>query len=364
MGVVAGVHDAAAHLGAATQPALASGLAQAGVALFGVAHLTEGGVALATHQPHLGGGQLEGDVVPLLGHHLGAGTGRAHHLAAAAGVELHVVDAGAQRDRREGQGVAVLDRGIGPGDHRLTDGHVGGSQDVALLAVGVIQQRQAGVAVRVVVNRGHLGGHPVLVATEVDDAIEPFVAAAAVAAGDHAAVVAALVAVLGDHQPPFPVLARDLAEVGDHQRAGAGSVGPVVADCHDVSDPSGLREQLDGVALGKAHHRLLHLGTLAGEAPHPAGAARRIHGADADDLDVEQMLDGRLDVGLGGPMVHLEGVLVDLDGAGGLLGDQRAADDIRQPACETLRHRRRPPESSPVLLHSAPACWHGADRTR
>jgi hypothetical protein len=71
--------------------------------------------------------------------------------------------------------------------------------------------------VRVVVDRGHLGAHAVLVATEVDDAVEALVATAAVAAGDHAAVVAALVAVLGHHQAPFAVLARDVAEVADDQ---------------------------------------------------------------------------------------------------------------------------------------------------
>jgi hypothetical protein len=45
-------------------------------------------------------------------------------------------------------------------------------------------------------NGGHLGLHTVLIATEVNDPIEALVTATAMAAGDHATIVSAFVAVL------------------------------------------------------------------------------------------------------------------------------------------------------------------------
>src|SRR3972149_1819795 len=55
-----------------------------------------------------------------------------------------------------------------------------GCQDVSLPPVRVVQRGEAGGAVRVVLDRRHLGGHAVLVPLEVDDAVEALVPAAAV----------------------------------------------------------------------------------------------------------------------------------------------------------------------------------------
>ena len=64
-------------------------------------------------------------------------------------------------------------------------------EDVALLAVDVVEQREPRRAVRIVLDRRHPRRHVVLVATEIDDTIAPLVAAAAMARGDATAVVAA-----------------------------------------------------------------------------------------------------------------------------------------------------------------------------
>ena len=66
-----------------------------------------------------------------------------------------------------------------PGDDRVADLQADRLQDVALLAVGVGQQRDARRAVRVVLDRRHLRRNVALVALEVDDAVHPLVAAAA-----------------------------------------------------------------------------------------------------------------------------------------------------------------------------------------
>ena len=52
VGVIDGVHDATANLGATTQPAGASGFTQGDVARVDVPHLSDGGVTLAANHPH------------------------------------------------------------------------------------------------------------------------------------------------------------------------------------------------------------------------------------------------------------------------------------------------------------------------
>ena len=65
-----------------------------------------------------------------------------------------------------------------------------GSDDVALLAVGINQKSDVGAAVGVVFNGRNLGGDAVLVALEVDDAVLSARRAAAEADGDLAVDVA------------------------------------------------------------------------------------------------------------------------------------------------------------------------------
>src|SRR5262249_5487594 len=64
-------------------------------------------------------------------------------------------------------------------------------EDVALLAIGVVQQRDVAAPIRVVLDRRDLGRHAVLAALEVDPPVAALGAAAAVAGGDPAVAVAA-----------------------------------------------------------------------------------------------------------------------------------------------------------------------------
>src|SRR5207249_5727000 len=75
-------------------------------------------------------------------------------------------------------------------DHRVADGETLGSQDVALFAVRVVQQRDASSAVGVVLDARDLRRHAELVASEVDASIPPLVPAALIPARDMALVVA------------------------------------------------------------------------------------------------------------------------------------------------------------------------------
>src|SRR5437667_12024016 len=84
-------------------------------------------------------------------------------------------------------------------------------QDVALLAVGVVQQRQVRAAVRVVLDRRHFRGHTELVAPEVHLAVGLLVAAAAVPNDDLAMIVAAARPLFRFQQRFFLLLLGDVA---------------------------------------------------------------------------------------------------------------------------------------------------------
>src|SRR5688572_26206333 len=169
--VVDRVHGHATGLGADALPAVAAGLADLDELGLGVAHGADGGPAVDGDPPHLGAGQAQGGEVALLGHQLDAGAGRAGHLGAATGLQLDVVHRGADRDVAQRHGVARADLRALAALELVADLHALRGEDVALLAVVVVQQQEAAVAVRVVLDRGHGGGHAVLGATEVDQAV-------------------------------------------------------------------------------------------------------------------------------------------------------------------------------------------------
>src|SRR5206468_5036104 len=101
------------------------------------------------------------------------------------------------------------------GHDRVADGEALGSQDVALLAVRVVQQRDARRTVRIVLDAGDLGRNPVLLAPKFDAAILPLVAPALPAVGDVALVVASARAPQRLEQRLFGLRLRDVGEVGD-----------------------------------------------------------------------------------------------------------------------------------------------------
>ena len=105
-------------------------------------------------------------------------------------------------------------------------------QDVALLAVDVVQKGDAGRAVGVVLNGSDLGGHAVLVALEVDDAVTTLGAAALVTRGDAPVVVAAALLVQRRKQGLLRLVRRDLGEVRDRLEASAGAGRLVLFDSH------------------------------------------------------------------------------------------------------------------------------------
>src|SRR5690606_34144042 len=117
-------------------------------------------------------------------------TGRARELCAAAGPQLDRVDHRAGGDVAQRQVVARLDVGGRTRLHDVALPQLGRREDVALLAVLVVQQRDARGAVRVVLDVGDLRVDAVLVVpAEVDQTVLALVAPADVTARDAALVV-------------------------------------------------------------------------------------------------------------------------------------------------------------------------------
>ena len=146
----------------------------------------------------------------LLRDELDRGAGRAAELAAAAGAHLDVVHDRAGRDPRQRQRVADLDVRLLAGHHLHAHRQALGREDVALLAVEIVQQRDVRRAVGVVLDRGDLGGHAVLAALEVDAPVAALRAAAAVAARDAPVRVAPAGLRLALHQRLLGLRARQV----------------------------------------------------------------------------------------------------------------------------------------------------------
>src|SRR5262249_33932793 len=177
--VVDRVHGHAAHRGPLALPPVAAGLAELDVALLGVPDLADGGAAARVHPPDLARRHPELGVPALLREQLHARTGRPGDLGATAGPQLDGVPQGAGGDVAQRQAVPRADVGARAVLHPVPLPQALRAQDVALLAVGVVQQRDPRGAVRVVLHVRHLGGHAVLVRpAEVDQPVRALVAAA------------------------------------------------------------------------------------------------------------------------------------------------------------------------------------------
>ena len=210
--MVDGVHGRAADVRAAAQPALASRLAQHDAHVVGVADHADRGPAGGRHAANLAAGQI--DLGPV-----GVAGGQAWRACPPPG-----------RARRPGRAASRCYERPCPAESPTAAGSCPrpapasvplrtwspafkplGGQNVALLAVHVVQQGDPGAAVRIVLDRVDHGGNAVLVAAEVDQPQMPLVAAAAMPGGDHALVVSPALALLRPQQALRPAWPRGSA---------------------------------------------------------------------------------------------------------------------------------------------------------
>lgn len=169
--VIDGVHGATTHLGTTAEPTAPTCLTDGAVLVSEVADLANGSPALLVHVAKFTRGQAEKDMLALLGHDLSVAPGAAAQLAASSGGKLDVVDPSSQRNRHQPHGVAWLDVRIITRDDGVAHLEVDRVQDVPLLAVHEVDQRDASGAVRIVLDRRDLAGNTDLVTLEVDDPV-------------------------------------------------------------------------------------------------------------------------------------------------------------------------------------------------
>src|SRR5690606_32079081 len=247
--VVDRVHRDTADGGALALPPHTAGLAPADVGLLGVADLADGGAAAGVDHADLTGRHAQRRHRALTGHELDRGAGGTGDLRPATRLELDRVDDRTDRDVAQREVVARLDVGAGTvlDDRALRE--LVRREDVALLAVRVVQERDARGAVGVVLDVRDLRGDAVLVvATEVDDAVGALVATTLVTGGDATGAVAAAALAQRTDQRLLRLRAGDLDEVGHARAAAARRRRLVLTDCHgcrsSISPVPGVSRQL------------------------------------------------------------------------------------------------------------------------
>lgn len=201
--MVDGVHGDAAHRRPPAQPPALPSLAPLDIRPLGVAHLPNRGPAPHIHIAHLARRQPQLRQLSLLAHQLCGRARGASQLGATPWSQLDGMHRRPHRDVGQRQRVARLDVSVGTGGQLVAGRHPPRRQNVALLAVREIEQRDACSAVWVVLDAGHCRAHSVLgLPPEVNDSIGTLVAAAPVPDGDLPGMVSPGLLREGLHQRP------------------------------------------------------------------------------------------------------------------------------------------------------------------
>ena len=151
--VIDRVHRNAAVVRALAQPALASGLTQRNVFVIAVADHADRRHAVGRNAPHFARRQLQQRHRAFARNQLRLRAGRTRHLRALARPQFDVVDDGAGRNVLQRQGIAHQNIGVGTRGNRCADLQAVRRDDVTLLAIRIIQQRDARRTVRIVFDR-------------------------------------------------------------------------------------------------------------------------------------------------------------------------------------------------------------------
>src|SRR6266567_837059 len=234
-GVIDGIHHRPADGGPEALPAHPARLAHGDVFVIEISHLAHGGHAFELDLAHLARGELEVGVIAFLGQELGEGARAPAELPALARLQLDVVHEGAEGDVADGQRVAGENIGLRPRHDHVAGLETERRDDVALLPVLVVQERDTRGAAWIVLDTLHRRRNANLVPLEVDVAQHALVPAAAVTDGDAPVDVAPVRPLLGREQALLRPLLRDLL-VGEEGHVAPGRRGGL-----EGADPHGPR---------------------------------------------------------------------------------------------------------------------------
>lgn len=214
--VVHCVHRDTEHLRAATHPADAACLTNGDQVVFWVGNRSDRCCAFLADTAHFGAWKLDDGEVTIDTNERCGRSGGADDLAAATRVHLDVEDLVSDRDELHLHAVARLHLRALAGNDLIACLHALRSQNVALLAVHVVNQRDACRAVWIVFqcNDRRRNVHFVRLA-EVDVTEQTLVSSTAVADGDAALAVATGNALLTAYKALLRALLAQIREVGD-----------------------------------------------------------------------------------------------------------------------------------------------------
>ena len=201
--VVNRVHDDTTVVGAASEPAAASCLTAGFQSVVGVADNADGGAAGEKDLAGLARRQFDNRVVTLAAGQLSEGTGRASHRGALAGLEFNTMDKGTDGYLSQGEGIAYFRSNILAADHSLTDLKAVGSDDIGFGAVNIVEKRDTGGAVGIILDALDNSLDTVVVSLEIDKTQFSLVAAAAIAGAQLAGAVTSASGALADGKRLF-----------------------------------------------------------------------------------------------------------------------------------------------------------------
>src|SRR5882724_8391634 len=198
--VIDRVHRETAYRRANTEPSLRAGLAVAAEVVLVVTNFAKRCAAVDMHLARLTRLQTQIGVNPFACGERHRASCATCHLAALAGLHLDVVHDRADRNVAQLHRIARLDRRVRTGADLVTGLHTFRCEDVATLAVRILDQSDVARAVRIVLDALNHARDAVLVTLEVDDAVLLTRAATNVACRNAAGVIASTRLVLGFRQ--------------------------------------------------------------------------------------------------------------------------------------------------------------------
>lgn len=185
------VHDDAAYVRTLSAPTRTAGLTIIDVAVIGVRYSTDRCEARAVHQTLLARVQAQDRHALVTADELSVSSGGAGDLTALARLHLHIVDDGADRNELQRHRIAGLDvNGLFRGNHLVADSQALRRQDIGLLTVRVVDERDERRAVRVIFQTLDRAFDVELATLEVDQTVGPLVTTALETNGDATQVVA------------------------------------------------------------------------------------------------------------------------------------------------------------------------------
>ncbi len=179
VGVIDRVHGDAADVRTEAHVTNPTGLAEVLVHVVGVGHRAHRGHAAVEHHAQLARTQTDLGVAGVAADQLGVGASRTGHLGALLGLQLDVVDDGADRHATQRHGVARLHVHALTGHNLVARLEALRRDDVGQFAIGVLHQGDEGRTVRIVFQPLDGGRHVPLAPLEVDDTVQPLGPAAA-----------------------------------------------------------------------------------------------------------------------------------------------------------------------------------------